>query len=155
MADAEERFSLAVAANSHAMFRAARAVTGSEHDAEDAVGMALERAWRSFGSLKSPEAARPWLVKIAVNCARDLTRGRGREAPLEELPSDLTASEPTASLREAVDAPPRELRAPVVLYYYEGFTTGEIGRMLHLRQGTVKSRLSRARAALRKTLEEE
>ena len=62
------------------MYRAALAVTGSEAAAEDAVGDAVLRAWQRLGSLREPSAARAWLVKIAVNCARGQLRRSPRRS---------------------------------------------------------------------------
>ena len=67
-----EQFTQAVTQHSRAMFRAARAVLDSDMDAEDAVSEAVLSAWQHRGKLRDAGAVRPWLVKIAVNCARRL-----------------------------------------------------------------------------------
>ena len=48
---------------------------------------------------------------------------------------------------------PQDFRHAVILYYYEGFRTKEIARMMNLSEGTVKSRLNRARQKLKTALE--
>lgn len=64
-----EEFSAAVTQHSRAMYRAARSVLDSDADAEDAVAQAVLQAWQSLDRLRDKNAVRPWLIKIAVNCA--------------------------------------------------------------------------------------
>ena len=66
---ARETFAAAVTAYGRAMFRAARACTDSDADAEDAVGEAVLRAWKAYGGLKSSAALRPWLIRITGKTA--------------------------------------------------------------------------------------
>ena len=143
-----EEFAAAVTEHGRRMFRAARAVLDSDADAEDAVGQAV---------LQDKDAARPWLVKIAVNCAYAQRRRQGRVVYLDDLPQEPAAPEPRAhdGLWEAVCALPPERRAVVALFYYEGLPVDEIARVLRVPPGTVKSRLSRARAQLKEMLQEQ
>ena len=64
-----QEFTALIQANSHAMFRAARAILDGDAAAEDAVGEAVLLAWQSFGRLRRRESARAWLLNIAANCA--------------------------------------------------------------------------------------
>ena len=107
--------------------------------------------------LREEDAARAWLVKITVNCARQQCRHRGKVLYLSEL-------EPLAGGREdprphelwdAVLSLPPEQRTAVVLFYYEDLSLREIARTLRVPEGTVKSRLSRGRERLRTLLSEE
>ena len=150
-----EEFAAAVTQHSRRMFRAARSVLDSDADAEDAVGQAVLQAWQSLDKLRDKEAVRPWLVKIAVNCAYAQRRRQGRVVYLDDLPQEPAARETIChdGLWEAVCALPAERRAAVVLFYYEGLRVDEIARLLGAPQGTVKSRLSRARAQLKEMLQ--
>ena len=150
-----EEFAAAVTEHGRRMFRAARAVLDSDADAEDAVSQAVLQAWQSLDGLKNREAVRPWLVKIAVNCAYAQRRRQGRGGYLDDLPQEPAARETIChdGLWEAVCALPAERRAAVVLFYYEGLRVDEIARLLGAPQGTVKSRLSRARAQLKEMLQ--
>lgn len=103
--------------------------------------------------LRDPEALRAWLVKISVNCARQLNRRSRREVYLEDLPPQAAAREdPRPELWDAVLSLPRDQRAAVVLYYYEDLPVADIASLLRVPAGTVKSRLSRARDKLRLAL---
>ena len=64
-------------------------------------------------------------------------------------------SEENEELFHKVLALPTKLRESIILYYYEGFSIDEIAELLSIKSNTVKTRLHRARAALKMTLEEE
>lgn len=152
-----ESFAAAVTAHSRSMFRAARALLDGDADAEDAVGEAVLRAWRSWGRLRDPARVKPWLMKITVNCAREQRRKYGRVTPMADLEALAGAAEeePVSILWEAVLRLPEEQRAAVALFYYEDLTEAETAKVLGAPVGTVKSRLSRARSRLRALLREE
>lgn len=149
-----EEFAAAVTQHSRRMFRAARSVLDSDADAEDAVGQAVLQAWQSLDKLRDKEAVRPWLVKIAVNCAYAQRRKQGKVVYLDDLPQEPAAPEPpqTGGLWEAVCALPPDRRAAVTLFYYEDMPEREIAKVLGVPLGTVKSRLSRARKQLKEML---
>lgn len=153
----QEEFTRAVEEYSRAMYRAARALLESDADAEDAVGQAVLLAWQSRGRLRERGAARAWLVKIAVNCARRLRQKNGRMLYFDDLEQVAGGREDRRyqALWDAVLVLPPESRAVVVLFYYEDLTVEQIARTLKVPQGTVKSRLSRAREKLRIMLCEE
>ena len=152
-----EEFAAAVTEHGRRMYRAARAVLDSDADAQDAVSQAVLQAWQSLARLRDRDAVRPWLVKIAVNCAYAQRRKQGRVVYLEDLVQEPAAPEPPRydGLWEAVCALPRDRRAVVVLFYYEAMTVDEIAKCLGVPRGTVKSRLSRARAQLKEILQEQ
>ena len=157
MALTREGFTQAVTEHSRAMFRAARAILDCDADAEDAVGQAVLLAWQSRGKLREEGAARAWLVKIAVNCARRLRQKNGRMLYFDDLEQIAGSGTDRQyhELWEAVLALPPESRAVVVLFYYEDLTVEQSAKTLKIPQGTVKSRLSRAREKLRTMLCEE
>lgn len=152
-----EEFSAAVTVHGRRMYRAARSVLDSDADAEDAVAQAVLQAWQSLDKLRDRESVRPWLVKIAVNCAYALRRKQGRVVYLDDLDHEPAAQEPPRydGLWEAVAALPPERRVAVVLFYYEDMTVEQIARCLRVPAGTVKSRLSRARKQLKAMLQEQ
>ena len=153
----QEEFAAAVTEHGRRMYRAARAVLDSDADAEDAVSQAVLQAWQSLDRLKNREAVRPWLVKIAVNCAYAQRRKQRRVVYLDDLPQEPAAPEPRRydGLWEAVCALPPDRRAVVTLFYYEDMTVDEIAKLLRAPRGTVKSRLARARGQLKEMLQEQ
>ena len=155
--DARERFAAAVTAHRRAMYRAARALLSSDADAEDAVSEAILRAWQAFGRLRDEKALKGWLIKITVNCAHEHHRKTVRVSYTDDLEPLAGGAEDRHdfTLWDAVCALPEDYRVATVLFYYENMTSAEIAKALGIREGTVRSRLSRARNRLRTLLEEE
>lgn len=102
------------------------------------------------------EHLKAWLIRTALNRCADLGRLRRRRGgilSLEEVP-DLArpVDEAAAELWDAVARLPEKLRTAVHLFYGEGYESGEIGALLGVPAGTVRSRLRRARVELRDLL---
>ncbi len=139
-----------------AVYRLAYARTGCRADAEDVMQEVFLRLLKAEPVFDSEAHAKAWLLRVASNCSNDLFRlyRRRREEPLTE---DLPAPEAPEAGRvtEAVLSLPSRYRIPVHLYYYEGYPIAEIARILGKSEGTIKSRLFRARGLLRSRLEEE
>ena len=122
--------------------------------ASDAVQSALLKAWRNRRSLKDTADFKPWLVKIAVNESKNITRC-ARMSELKEPAADAPADpDEKIDVRRAVDHLPMKYRLPVVLFYYEDMSVADIGKALDLPRGTVVSLLYRGREQLRKELKE-
>lgn len=155
--DARERFAAAVTAHRHAMYCAARVLLDSDADAEDAVSEATLRAWQAFGRLRDEKSLKGWLIRITVNCAYEHHRRGARVTYTDDLEPLAGGAEDRHdfTLWDAVCRLPKDYRVATVLYYYEDMTTAEIAKALGVREGTVRSRLARARNRLRTLLEEE
>lgn len=139
-----------VTQNETRLYRAALAILGDPHEAEDAVQDAFVRYLeKAPADLERPSA---WLMRVLVNgCKSRLRLAWRRVGPLPDtLP--VPGPEEGEELEELFALPPED-RAVIHLHYYEGYSTGEIAQLLGCRPGTVRSRLSRAREKLRKLLE--
>ncbi len=139
-----------VTENENRLYRAALAILGSRQEAEDAVQDAFLRYLeRAPEDLEDPAA---WLMRVLVNRCRDLLRARQTRQTLP-LPDDLPAPGPEerTELEELYALPPKD-RALVHLFYYEGWSTAQIARGLGAPEATVRTRLFRARARLKKLL---
>jgi len=154
-------------------FRAAYLVAGSAADAEDATQEACMKAWLAMSRFRPDAPFRPWLVRIAINEARNRRRGAGRRATLllrlqEHPPHGHTGasdSAPSAEAEAVAAADRAQLSAAVgrlreddqlviAARYFLGLSEAETAIALGLRRGTVKSRLSRSLARLQAQLEE-
>jgi RNA polymerase sigma-70 factor (ECF subfamily) len=101
-----------------------------------------------------------WLLKVALNRCRDIWRGSWFKKiilghPAFELfpaPDEIGASADKYALAEAVNHLRPEFKEVVLLFYYQGFNVSEIAEMLDIAEGTVSSRLSRARNKLQEEL---
>ena len=155
--DNRQRFAALIREHSHSMFRAARAILDCDADAEDAVGEAVLLAWQALPKLKNQAAARRWLLKITVNCAYGQRRSQQRVVYMDDL-SQAAGSAPLpepSGLWDAVLRLPEDQRLAVMFYYYEDMPVAEIAKTLGVAQGTVKSRLNKARKLLKEALSNE
>ena len=138
--------------NENRLYRAALAILGHPQEAEDAVQDAFVRYLeRAPADLERPGA---WLMRVLVNgCRSRLRLAWRRECPLPEtLPAP--GPEERQEVEELFSLPPQD-RAVLHLFYYEGYSTGEIAQMTGQRPGTVRARLTRARQRLRKLIEDQ
>jgi RNA polymerase sigma-70 factor (ECF subfamily) len=152
------------------LFRLAVAITRSEPDARDATQDACVLAWRELPRLRDHDRFDPWLSQIVVNSCRMLLRhnrrGTIREISMDDPLRPMTQDQPSAAAvadrfgeSEAIQAAFERLdpavRSLLVLHYVEGRPLAEIARVIGSPVGTIKWRLSRARAALEKALKAE
>ena len=122
--------------------------------AEDIVQTVFERLMRRRPIFESREHEKAWLIRTAVNlCLSDLrTQTRHGELPLDENIAGEYGEE-VSEVLDAVQTLPTPDRYAVYLYYYEGYGVKDIGKLLKEPEGTISSRLSRARKKLRTLLE--
>jgi RNA polymerase sigma-70 factor, ECF subfamily len=128
--------------------------------AEEMAQEAFVRAWRGLGSWRREGSFSTWLFALAANVFRsELKRFPTIDVPLEEIaePSrpaaqHLALAEQLRSetVRRAVLSLPVRYREPVVLFYFHEMDVSAAARTMKLPEGTVKARLSRARALLRR-----
>lgn len=150
----KEEFTRAVLEYESTLYRVAKSMLGSEADCADAAQNALLRAWEKQHTLRDTAYFKTWLTRILINECRAMLRQRARFVPLEEEAAEgEIAPERDSGLYEAVMGLDVKYRVPFVLYYIEGFRTREIASMLKLPEGTVKTRLRRAREILCTELE--
>jgi RNA polymerase sigma-70 factor (ECF subfamily) len=141
-------------------YRVALAVLRHRQDAEDVAQEALAQAWSRFHTLRDRDRLRSWLARIAWRRALDRRRAdRRREKYEGMLPALRGDAEAAMAFRERqeqvwaeVDRLPDKLRIVVVLAGLLGHDLREVGRLLRLPEGTVKSRLFFARRALAEKL---
>jgi RNA polymerase sigma-70 factor (ECF subfamily) len=154
-------FATIVAASLGQLDRVARLITRDPERAKDAVQEALIKAWRDLPSLRDSERFDAWLRQLLVrSCIDELRRGRRMAVEVELIemhhPPTIDASISIAD-RDALERGFRRLdpeqRALVVLHYYQGVPLDEAAATLGVPVGTAKSRLFRAREALRAALE--
>jgi RNA polymerase sigma-70 factor (ECF subfamily) len=161
-------FELIMRRHNERLYRAARAITRDEREAEDVMQQAYVNAFSNLRQFKGHAQFATWLTRIAINEALARVRSRGRYEPLDDdAPSveTLTSWNPpadperqafTGELRDllewAIDTLPDGAREVVMLRDVEGLSTAETAASLGVSEDVVKTRLSRARGALRRAL---
>ena len=152
-----------------AVYRVAYALTRNTSDADDLAQETFVRAWGAIGRFEIGQPLYPWLARICTNQAYSLFRTRKRrpETPLEPLleagrqwgveddPAEHSArSERETKLRACFDQLAPEHQAVLALRAMRDLSYDEIAQTLNVPVGTVMSRLSRARADLKRRMQE-
>jgi len=155
------------------VYRLAYRMLGDAESATDLTQEVFVRAYERLHSLRDGQAFHAWLTRLAANMAHDALRRRkppafSLDAPppgMEEgsewalahagpgAEERLLSHEMSQRLQQALLTLSTEHRAVVILHHLEGMPVEEIGTTLEIPTGTVKSRLARARAELRRKLE--
>ncbi|MCI7473092.1 MAG: RNA polymerase sigma factor [Clostridiales bacterium] len=130
------------------LYRAALAILGDAHEAEDAVQDAFLRCLEKGPEFESPAHEKAWLLRVTVNGCKSRLRSPWRRRTDPLLDTYPAADPEEQGLLDAIMALPARDRTVLHLYYYEGYQTAEIAEMTGWREGTVRSRLTRARAKL-------
>lgn len=127
--------------------------------AEEMAQEAFLRAWRGLAHWRRESSFSTWLFALAANVFRsELKRFPTVSLPLDDAPepaapaqqhSELQKKSSLDAVRRAVLALPHRYREPVVLFYFHEMDLSAAARTMGLPEGTVKARLSRARALLR------
>ena len=147
------------------LFRAARAITGSDVEAEDVMQEAYVQAYSHLAQFREEARFSTWLTRIAVHEALARRRRAQRQAPMEQAPMQeptaLDTPEHQAGTRElagllerAIDELPDSFREVFVLRAVEEMSVAETAEVLDVPEDTVKTRLFRARGLLREAIAE-
>lgn len=136
------------------MYRFAYSVLKSSDQCEDAVHNAILKAHDNLHQLKNEDAFRAWMFRIIRNECLAIVKKQKRFVQLDTETSlpETGAAEERIDVGRAVLQLSRKYREVIVLYYYYEYSLDEIARILRISQGTVKSRMARARKALRRIM---
>jgi RNA polymerase sigma-70 factor (ECF subfamily) len=159
-----ERFELLVRRYQRLVATAALRMGTPRQEVEEVCNEVFYKVFRSLKSYRPTHALSTWMYRITVNTALDRRRVRRYDSCTDEIPENLKDDRPSPLestdereradlLREAVRRLPSHYRAPLVLVHVEGLAVEEAAYALKLPEGTVKSRLFRARAMLKKIIQ--
>ena len=162
-AGVKDEYHVIVSLHSTALFRTAFGITRDYALSEDVVQDTFIRAWKKFNSFQPNSSLRNWLTWILVNRIIDL--GRRKQLPTVDITAASQKPSPVGGPEEslmslddrrrldtAIATLSAEQRVVVVLRFYEQLSVPEIASSTGWREGTVKSRLSRAMNTLRDTM---
>lgn len=173
----QDAFARLVEANQNKIYSLALRMTGSPEDGADLAQEAFLRAWRSLPGFQEESSFSTWLYKLTNNLCIDFLRKEKRrkavvttvsldddedDTPPIEVPDHRFTPETEVERRELRTAMSRALhtlsdehRQILVLREVEGLSYTEIAALLSLGEGTVKSRIARARISLRNILQKD
>ena len=151
----ERALSEAMARHKDRVFRLAVSCLHRHADAEDILQEVFIRYYRSAPEFENEEHEKAWLIRVTVNACISLLR-----SPWRRVVGPLSESTPAPEAErqwviELVRRLPTRQAAVIHLHYYEDYSVREIASILHISEGTVKSRLSRARRRIGEMIEEE
>jgi RNA polymerase sigma-70 factor (ECF subfamily) len=158
-----ERFEILIRRYQRLVATAALRMGTPRQEIEDVTSEVFYKVYRSLARYRPQHALSTWLYRITVNAALDRRRSRRQDSLLDELPAALPDGRPSPHesasdreraemLQDALRRIPEHYRAPLVLAHVEGLPLEEVARVLDLPEGTVKSRLFRARALLKQVI---
>ena len=149
-------------------YRTAVFLTGNEEDARDIVQDTFVTVYVQINNLKKSEAFIAWFYRILTNNAKRILKKHKKEIIWKEkefcresldveenFEDKFLQQEEYDHLRKIIDHMDEKYRTVIVLYYYNEFSVGEIADILDCREGTVKSRLFKARKILEQCLSEQ
>lgn len=150
------------------LFNTVFRMVGNQEDAQDIVQEAFLQAFSNLSRFRMSSQFYTWLYRIAFNIAINILQQRKRSISVESLPDDIGESfvdkgesaqeetsrrESAAILWAAINRLPLDYRSPLVLREIENASYEEIAEMLKIPVGTVRSRLHRARIALKEIMQ--
>lgn len=137
------------------IYRIAFSYLKSMQSAEDAVQDTFIRYMQNCGKLESEEHKKAWLIRACINICKDELKSFRHKETVELTDTIPFESEYEKDVVTAVLALPPKYRAVIYLYFFEGYNSAEIARILKMKDATIRSRLSRAKRMLKTELEGE
>jgi RNA polymerase sigma-70 factor (ECF subfamily) len=129
------------------------AVTLRDHElAREAVDEAMVRAFQKWSKVCRYDNPPGWVYRVALNFAKNRMRRRWREIPLASIEPSWEMTTPNPEVMQSVLGLPMRQREIVVLRFLFDWSVQEVSDALGIPEGTVKSRLHRAMAALREMM---
>ena len=135
------------------VYRVAYSYLRSQADADDVTQNVFVKLYRSSVDFTDDEHLKAWLVRVAINeCKSLFVLPWRKDEDIEAYESQLPIEETDREVFQAVMGLKKKYRIPVILYYYLGYSTDEVARLMGIPPATARTRLARARAQLRETL---
>lgn len=153
----KEMFIELVKENKISLYRLAKSILKVEVDVEDAISETVLKAFKNIKKLKSVESFKPWIMRILVNECYSIINKKSKV----ELEEDMEVynlqyeEQEEKTLIWAVNKLDGEFRTVIILFYYEDMSIRDISGVLNIPEGTIKSRLSRAKGKLKLIIENE
>lgn len=149
----KEEFTRLVLTYQQSMYRFALGILRNQQDAEDVLSTAVLKAYEHQTSLRDKNRFKAWIMSIIANEAKNMISKTKRLLLVDDMTIyEEAVEENQNNIWDSVMELGEQHRQIVILYYYDGFSTKDIARILRVSEGTVKSRLSRARQSLKEIL---
>lgn len=142
--------------NKVSLYRLAKGIVKNEHEIEDAISETILKSYENLNQLKSLDSFKPWIMRILANECYNILRKKKRIDLQGNMEAFNLVCEDTNEheLMWAINKLDEGFRTILVLFYYEDMSIKDISKILNISQGTVKSRLNRAKAKLKNVLDD-
>ena len=156
----KEEFIKLINQNRLKLYKTAMAILKNDENVNDAIQETLLSAYKNIDKLENKEYFLTWIITILRNkCFDTLKRNKKiisiDETEMQNKETYYDTYKVESSLERILNKIDSDLKEVTVLYYYDELTVKEIARIMSIPEGTVKSKLSRAREKLRLLLEKE
>ena len=151
----KEYFVELIQENKTSLYRLSKSILKNEADVQDVISETIVKAYTNIHRLKRMDSFKPWVMRILVNECYSLIKKHKRV----ELIDDFTDYEGSYedknedNLMFYVDQLEEEFKSVIILFYYDDLSIKNISMVLNISDGTVKSRLSRAKMKLKAMME--
>lgn len=156
-----EAFESLVIPQKNKLYKTGMAILKNDDDTCDAIQETLISAYKNFGTLKNVEYFNTWITRILINKCYDILRNNkkvsyiNKEMEIETNASYYDIYKSESQVERVLNLIDSDLKLVSVLYYYDEYSVKEISELLNIPEGTVKSRLSRARDKIYDILKKE
>lgn len=151
----KEQFTEEVLSAEKSLYHTAKSILANDEDCADAMQSAILHAYEKLHTLRTEAYFKTWLTRILINECYQMLRLRKETVSYEEyFETSIQREEDHSEIFHTIMELEKQYRIPFVLFYVEGFSVKEIGKMLGLSQSAVKTRLFRGRNLVRKSLAE-
>ena len=148
-----EAFNELIENNKIKMYKTAKSILNNEDDICDAIQETLISAYKNINKLKENKFFSTWIIRILINKCYDIISQKtklGTVIDISEVQDVKTFDkyDSDSIVSKVLNQIDEDLKVVTVLFYYDGFSVKEISKIVNIPEGTVKSRLSRAREKL-------
>lgn len=159
----KNEFTKLIEENKLKFYKTAKIILKNDDDIYDALQEALIGMYQNYEQLKEKKYFSTWATRIVINKCYDLLRkNRNNVIPIDEnVENDMKLAQydeyevDEYGIKEAMKYLNEDLKLITILYYYDNYSVKEISQIINIPEGTVKSRLSKAREILKQKLEKE
>lgn len=153
----EQAFSSLIEENKLKMYKVAKSILKNEDDVCDAIQNALMSAYKNISKLQNNQYFSTWIIRILINKCYDIAKDNQKRNNNVIDIADYNTDEGVRSydtynsdsiVENVLNQIDEELKTVTILYYYNDYSVSEISRIIDIPEGTVKSRLSRARSKI-------
>lgn len=160
----EEAFNMLIEENKLKMYKVAKSILKNEDDVCDAIQNALISTYTNLNKLQNNQFFSTWMMRILINKCYDIAKSNQKRysnvTDISEYNTDENLKKydnynSESIIENVLNNIDEDLKIVTVLYYYNDYSVSEISKILEVPEGTVKSRLSRARSKIYEIIKSE